>query len=190
MKSKIVSILVLTSIFIMIFLVLGCNGVTPRPSAYEGSAHWAFEKAQPEINNFDLNAELYWVMGAAVWKDGCLPANTGSWSFTCWSSSRQEICDVVVNCSGNTSTSTRTSINPPSTGSGQPIPAGWVNSTVVFDAIPPSEQIDDYANLVAFNLHDYGENTIAAGQAVWAINFTSSNNQLVMWNGTYLGTAP
>jgi len=92
MKSKIVSILVLTSIFIMIFLVLGCNGVTPRPSAYEGSAHWAFEKAQPEINNFDLNAELYWVMGAAVWKDGCLPANTGSWSFTCWSSSRQEIC--------------------------------------------------------------------------------------------------
>ena len=176
--TKILTIVSIISIILISFL--GCNG-TPRLSTYEGSAHWALEKAQPEINSFDPNAEIYWIMGAGVWKDGRLPLNTGSWSFTCWSSSRQEICDVVVNYSGNTSTSTRTRTNPPSTGSGQPIPTDWHNSTIIFDAIPLKEKTDNYANLLTYNLYDYGDvNNIASGKAVWAINFTGGKNPLVM----------
>jgi len=181
----------LIAVFCVLLLILGvqgCNCEAPvfrTGTDFDGSAKWALQKAQPTINNFASDAQLYSILGAVVWKDGRLPANTGSWSFVTWSASLKKKFQITVDSQGSISTSTTDSPNPPPTGSGSPIPAGWVNSTVVFDAIPSQEITDNTATLLVFNVTNYPQ---ATDTAIWGINFTGGKNPLVKWDGQYIGT--
>ena len=171
----------------LLLLVSGCDCPPPeqRPgSSYDGSVHWALDAAQPVIHSFASDAEIYQVLGAVVWNDGRLPANSGSWSFVSWSPSRREICQVTVNWLGNARERVRESVDPPRTGSGGPIPSAWVNSTAVFSGIPSNEVTASFAQLVVFNLNNHDE---APNAAVWGINFAGGNNPLVRWDGVYVG---
>lgn len=175
-------------LFVLIFLIgcQGCKEPKVRLGAdFDGSVKWALQKAQPEINNFASDAQIYSILGAMIWKDGRLPANTGTWSFVSWSPSLKKICQVTVSYQGNTSNSIRDGVNPPNTGSGTPLPAGWVNSTVIFSAIPMQEITKNYAQLVVFNTTSYPQ---APNIAVWGINYAGGKNPLVRWDGYYIGT--
>lgn len=164
----------------------GCENPVVRPGpAYEGSAKWALDIAQPEITSFAGDAVLYQILGAMVWKDGRLPSNTGSWSFVCWSNSLDKILQVTVNHQGTNSTSVRDSPDPPSTGSGGPLPNGWVNSLAIFAAIPAVEVTENFAQLLVVNTTSYPQ---APNTALWAINFAGGRNPLVKWDGQYIGT--
>lgn len=158
-------------------------GARPGP-VYNGSAHWARDIAQPLINGFASDAKLYTVLGALVYSDGRLPANVGTWSFVAWSPSRQEEFQVTVSYDGSTSTGTRAQTSAPSS-NGQPIPAGWANSTVIFDATTPSRDPSaTVANLAVFNI------ATQKYPYIWGINFDKGtpSNHYVNWDDTYLGT--
>lgn len=165
-----------------------CNSPPPqqRPgTAFDGSIHWARDIALPLIQNFAADAQPYSVLGAQVWSDGRLPANAGTWSIVAWSPSLQKEFQVTIKYDGSTTTDTRDQTSPPSS-DGLPIPAGWVNSTVVFQAVTNViGPISGVATLVVFNIATYTS-------PVWALNFSSSGtpNQYVRWDGTYLGTSP
>jgi len=172
-------------------LTLGgtCNTPPPqqRPGApFDGSVHWARDIAQPLIQNFAADAQIYNVAGVQVYGDGRLPANVGSWGIVAWSPSRQEEFQVNVRHTGATSTSVRAQTSPPSS-DGQPVPAGWVNSTVVFAATAPHRDPSaTVATLTVFNIATYDN-------PVWGINFSSAGaepNHFVSWDGNYLGTTP
>ena len=68
---------------------------------------------------------------------------------------------------------------------GATLPAGWVNSTVIFAAVPVAEITKNYATLVAFSYTSYYQ---APNEAVWAINYARGRNPLIRWNGEYIGT--
>jgi hypothetical protein len=163
-----------------------CEASNPRPGpAFDGSAMWGLGIAQPLIADFAPDAEVYSILGMRIYEDGRLPANAGSWGFVAWSPSRQEQFQVTVNYDGSIKTSTRGRTSPPSP-NGQPIPAGWVNSTVIFDAMAPHRTAGvTEATLVVFNFTDFLQ---ARGEATWGINFSGGPNHLVKWDGTYLGT--
>ena len=166
-------------------LAASCPTPTARPgSEYEGSAHWALALAQPEISSFASDARVYTVIGATIYRDGRLPPNTGTWSFVAWSPSRQEELQVNVRYDGNTSASTRPQTSAPSH-NGQPIPASWANSTVVFAAAAPHLPSNaSHAVLAVLNTTSYPQ---APNDLVWGINFDAGPNQLVRVDGTYLG---
>ncbi|MDH4223052.1 MAG: hypothetical protein OEV55_05865 [candidate division Zixibacteria bacterium] len=168
-----------------VVLSASCPQPVPRPlPAFEGSAKWALNIAQPLIASFASDAQLYNILGAVIYKDGRLPSNTGDWSFVVWSASQQKQFQVTVKFDGTASTSTRSVTTPPSP-SRQPIPNGWINSTEIFAALAPHLVSGvTHAQLVTLNLVNYPQ---APNQAVWGISFNQGPNQLIMWDGTYLG---
>ncbi len=179
------AILLIVAVAILM-LVQGCKDPKVRPGAsFDGSVHWALQIAQPEITAFAADAQIYQVLAAMVWKDGRLPENTGSWSFVSWSPGLKKICQVTVSYDGGARKSIRESVDPPNSGSGGVIPAGWVNSTTAFAAIPSGEIAESFAQLVAFNFTSYPQ---SPNTALWAINFAGGNNPLVRWDGHYVGT--
>lgn len=178
--------LVLLSVLALI--LLGCNPgpETPRGGpAFDGSARWAFNIAQPRISGFAADAQLYHVQGAMMMKDGRLFANQGNWGFVTWSPTQNQIFSVTVDYNGAVTTSTRAATSPPASASGLPLPATWANSTDAFAVVAPhlSGSVSK-AQLVVLNLVSYSQ---APHQAVWAINFDVPPNQLVRWDGTYIG---
>lgn len=179
--SRILLVLLLGSVI----LSASCPKPVPRPyPAFDGSAKWALNIAQPSITSFAADAQLYNILGTMIYKDGRLPSNTGTWSFVVWSANQQKELQVSVNYDGTISTSTR-SLSSPVSPNGQPIPSGWVNSTDIFAALAPHLSSGvTHAKLIAFNLVSYPQ---APNQAVWGINFNQGPNQLVKWDGTYLG---
>lgn len=187
LMSTIAKVGAILCVLLLFMSVQGCNDVPEvRPGAnIDGSVKWALQKAQPVISNFASDAQIYSILGAMIWKDGRLPANTGSWSFVSWSPSLNKTCQVTVNYQGNTSKSIRDSENPPNTGSGNTLPAGWVNSTAIFASIPGQEITKNFAQLVVFNTTSYPQ---APHAAVWGINFAGGKNPLVRWDGHYIGT--
>ncbi len=170
------------------FVLLGSNCNQPAPvtrpgSPYDGSAFWARDIAQPLITNFANDAQLHNIMGAQVIVDGRLPANLGNWSIVAWSPSRQEEFQVIVRNDGTTSTSTRQQTSAPGANN-QPIPAGWVNSTVIFNATTGHRDPGaTMATLAVFNIATYT-------RPAWGLNFNAGVNQYVNWDGTYIGTSP
>ena len=169
-----------------VFMGSNCNQPAPvtRPgSPYDGSAFWTRDLAQPLIANFAADAQLYNVMGAQVMVDGRLPANLGNWSIVAWSATRQEEFQVIVRNDGTTTTSTRQQATAPGANN-QPIPAGWVNSTVIFSATAGHRDPGaSMATLAVFNIATYT-------RAAWGLNFNAGENQYVNWDGTYIGTTP
>ena len=165
-------------------LMAACPSPQTRPGpTFDGSVHWAYAIAQPLITPFAPDVQLYYVLGAGISPDGRLPSNLGDWSFIAWSQSRNQEIQVIVKYDGTTSTSTHAQATAP--GSGLVVPAGWANSPVIFQATIPHRPSVSEAQLVAFNLNRY--NALAWNQAVWNIHFDSGPNQLVKWDGTYLG---
>jgi hypothetical protein len=172
----------------LVLILSNCNPGPPTPRggpAFDGSAKWAQNIAQPQINSFAGDAQLYQVLGSLIMKDGRLPTNQGNWSLVTWSPSQQKVFQVTVSFNGTTSTSTRAESSPP-TASGQPLPASWANSTNVFAAAGPHLDAGvSQATLAVLNVASYPQ---APNQAVWGINFNTGPNQLVKWDGTYIGT--
>lgn len=166
-------------------MAASCPTPTERPgSDFEGSAHWALALAQPHITSFAADARLYTVLGSTIYRDGRLPLDTGTWSFVAWSPSRQEVLQVNVQHDGSTSTTTRSQASAPSH-NGQPIPATWANSTVVFAAVAPHLATGTTnAVLAVLNTTSYSQ---APNDIVWGINFNTGPNQLVRVDGSYLG---
>lgn len=176
-------------ISIFIFFVGGtCTPPAPQPrpgNAFEGSAHWARDLAQPLIANFSADAQLYNIIGVQVFHDGRLPANAGSWGLIAWSPSQQKEFQVNVRHNGTTTTTTRAQTNPPGANS-QPLPQGWANSTTIFNAAASHrDPAATLATLVSFNITTYDG-------PHWGINFNAGTepNHYVNWEETYLGTTP
>ena len=164
----------------------GCKNPQTRPGpAFDGSAQWAWNIAQPMVAAFSSDAQIYNILGATIFPDGRLPANTGDWSFVTWSASNHQQFQVTVNFDGTATSSTTNVATTPGVG-GTPVPAGWANSIVVFQATVGHRASGvTIANLVVLNEASY---PTAPGPNVWGINFDVSPNQLVRWDGTYLGT--
>jgi len=157
-------------------------------AAYDGSARWAWDKAQPVAAQNAADAELRQILATLVQTDGRLPANEGSWSFVCWSPSQQKTIQVTIAADGSPSTSIRAEAAP-GPGIQRPLPAAWANSTDVFQAIVNagvSLANATGAQLAVLNVASYSG---VPNQAAWAINFQGSNppNQVVRWDGTYVG---
>ena len=175
-------------IYIILILISQQSCVEPiyrTGQAFEGSVKWALQKIQPEINNFANDAQIYTIFGAMIWKDGRLPSNTGDWSFVSWSPSLKKTFQVTIDYKESITKSIEDAINPPNTGSGTPLPAGWLNSTEIFSSIPPQAITKNYAQLVVFNFTEYSQ---APNTAVWVMNFAGSKNPMVRWDGYYIGT--
>jgi len=169
-------------------LILGASCPDPmlRPgTAFNGSAKWAFNIAQPLITDFASDVELYVIGGTRIWKDGRLPSNTGTWTFFAWSASRQQELQVTVYHDENTRTKLKDEEEPP--GRGQPIPTNWANSTTIFQAAwPYVSGAPSSVTLVIFNFTEYPE---APGQAVWGLVYESpGGTHKVRWDGVYLET--
>src|SRR5712692_2228286 len=179
----------LTAVFCCIGIAIqGCKSVSPQPRAgaafTDGSAKWGLKIAQPLITNFAADAKLYEIFGADIGLDGRLPANTGDWSFVAWSPSQHVSFQVTVKFDGSTSTTTHSDPSPPSL-NGQPIPAAWADSLDVFGVVAPYLACGaGRAQLAVLNVASYAE---APNQSAWAINFDAGQNQLVKWDGTYIG---
>lgn len=167
----------------LLFLYGTCNEApVKRPgAAYEGSAFWARDLAQPRITSFAADAQIYSVLGAVIYNDGRLPSNKGTWSFVAWSAAMQKQIQVTVRYDGHISESIRDATSGAPSGK-PPLPAGWVNSTTIFNAIAPHVSFTT-STLATFN---FSESTVPG---VWGIN-TPSGNHYVQANGTYLGTSP
>jgi len=175
------------ALFILCAVIISCGDPpTQRPgNAFEGSAHWAMQIAQPLINNFAGDAQLYSVQGVQIFSDGRLPANAGSWGMQSWSPSLQKEFQVVVKFDGTTTTHTRDETDPPSA-NGQPVPSGWVNSTDIFQAVADNTQGNPgVADLAVFNIATYSV-------PIWGLHFpnASESNHYVNFDGTYIGTEP
>jgi len=90
-----------------------------------------------------------------------------------------------VRFNGAASTSTRPQTTPPGA-NGQPLPDGWVNSTVIFNATASQRDLSaTVATLASFNLPGYSG-------PHWGINFNAGqeSNHYVNGDGTYIGTTP
>lgn len=176
-------------VLIIIMIVVLLQACHPKPilrpgPAYEGSAKWGFNIAQPLINEFANDAQLYCITGGTVYYDGRLPRNTGSWHYVTWSPSQQRVFEVTVKYDGTARNTTRNEVLPVPPVE-QPIPPEWVNSTNIFSSTT-SHQVNDvtYAD-VAFNL---GNAPQEPEQAVWSINFHEGQRHLVKWDGSYLSS--
>lgn len=182
--------LILLGAMVASILIIGGTCTPPAPQqrpgdAFEGSAHWARDIAQPLITGFAADAEIYNIMGVQIYKDGRLPANQGSWGIVAWSPSQQKEFQVNVRHTGTTSTSTRAQTDPPS-GNDQPLPEGWVNSTDIFNAtVSHRDPGATVATLATFNIATYDG-------PYWGMNFNAGSepNHYVNFDGTYLGTTP
>jgi hypothetical protein len=168
--------------------ICNCTTVSPQPrtgGAFgDGSAKWALKIAEPLITAFAADVNLYEVFGADVGLDGRLPSNTGDWSFVAWSPTKQTSFQVTVKFDGSTSTTTRNEPSPPSF-NGQAVPAGWVDSVDAFAIVAPYLACAaTRAQVAVLNVASYAE---APNQSAWAINFDAGQNQLVKWDGTYIG---
>jgi hypothetical protein len=158
---------------------LACPPGQQRPgSEFEGSARWAVDLAQLQIDTFAADSELRAIAGARVDSDGRLFANAGSWSLTAFSASRQQKLVVDVSANG-----TMTSAVSAATSAGiqAPLPAGWINSTDVLELARGLVPAFGEAPLVTFNLTDFGGDV--AGKATWAVN-TPGGNVLVLFDGS------
>lgn len=179
----------LSAVLVGVLLIGGtCTPPAPqqRPgNAYDGSAYWARDIAQPLISGFASDAQIYTISGVQVFKDGRLPANQGSWGIVAWSPSQQKEFQVNVRHNGTTSTSTRAQANAPSANN-LPLPAGWVNSTDIFNATASHRDPGaTVATLAVFNIATYDG-------PHWGLNFNTGTepNHYVNFDGTYLGTTP
>ena len=176
----------ITGLLLLTFLLACKTTPTQRPgNSFDGSVHWALNIAQPLITNFAADAQLCSVQGIQIYPDGRLPGNAGTWGLSSWSPSLQKEFQVVVKWDGTTTTNTRDAATCPSA-NGQPIPAGWVNSTNIFQAIHNNYSGNlGVADLVVFNIATYSS-------PVWGTHFQNSSepNHYVSWDGTYLGTQP
>jgi hypothetical protein len=166
-------------------VVVSCPSPQTRPGpAYDGSAYWAWALAQPLVTSFAADAKLYRILGSTIMPDGRLPSNTGAWSFVVWSASHQQEFQVTVSADGHTSTSTTQSSGQTING-GLPVPVGWANSLIVFQAAAPHLAAGvTHSQLAVLNMASYPQ---APGQVVWGINYNVGSNQLVRWDGTYIG---
>ncbi len=179
----------LSAIAVGVLLIGGtCTPPAPQPrpgNAFEGSAFWARDIAQPLISGFASDAQIYNIAGVQVFKDGRLPSNQGSWGIVAWSPSQQKEFQVNVRHNGTTSTSTREQANAPSANH-QPLPAGWVNSTDIFNATASHRDPGaTVATLAMFNIATYDG-------PHWGLNFNAGAepNHYVNFDGAYLGTTP
>ena len=176
--------LVIFLIFICSILFLGCTETELRTESndiFDGSAHSAFEIAKPELDSLTSDAIIYYILGTDVWKDGCLSAYKGSWSFVCWSLIDYQRHEVIIDYAGNMSKYTTDSSNPPAIGSGISWPTTWKNSKEIFQSIDEKEITADIANIVVFIRRDFeGDDLIPIGQVVWAINFAEGKTPLVV----------
>jgi hypothetical protein len=187
MKARLALWLRVSFVALLGALALGvhCPTPQPRPSTDpDGSARWAYAIAQPTITAFAADVELRQVLGATVMVDGRLFANTGTWSFVAYSPSLGQTIQVTVSYDGTTSTSQR-AVTPPGPGVVRPLPSGWVDSTTAFQATAGHRDPSaSSATLVVLNVTSFPQ---APGEAVWGINFNAGSNQLVRWDGTYIG---
>jgi len=150
---------------------------TPDPiqrggSSFAGSAHWAFDRAQPHIVAFSNGTgdnKLLHIIGAYVYEDGRLPANRGTWSIALRSPSQQKLLTVKVLHDGTTETEIKEHTND-DVGS---VHSGFVNSTDVFTAIAP---------------HRTGSSKLAAAVLqgdVWSVHFGDEGHS-TKWDGQYV----
>ncbi len=149
----------------------------PGP-AFDGSARWAVDLAQPRIAAFAADAQLRTIVGARIASDGRVFANVGSWGVAAFSESRQQKIDVTVSATGAVSESVSAG---PAPGVQIPLPASWINSTDAFVRVRGLVPAFDEATLVTFNLTDFGAEF--AGKATWAVN-TPGGNVLVLHDGS------
>ena len=183
------SMVVLLTAAVIAVILSGCatlSGPAPRPGPLaQGSARWAYAIAQPSIAGFPPDVQLYTIIGGFVYRDGRLPSNTGDWSVVTWSPSLKQVFQVTVKFDGTFFTTTRNENAPPSQ-NGQPLPQGWADSTDVFAVVAPHLGCGgiSHAQVAVLNVASYAE---APNQPVWGINFNVGQNQLVKWDGTYVG---
>jgi hypothetical protein len=162
-------------------VLAGCPLPAPvsRPPGPDGTARWAWAIAQPVIQGLASDAQLRGIHGLNVFTDGRLPANIGAWSFITWSPGQNRKVQVTVNASGGTST-----VFSDSEPQGPTLNASWADSPQVLAAT--NGHRDPSASLVNLMVLGYGQPG-AAGDAAWGINFNAGTNQIVRWNGTYIG---
>lgn len=162
-------------------LLAGCPLPSPvsRPPGSDGTSRWAWTIAQPVIQGIASDAQLRSIMGMNVFTDGRLPANIGAWSFITWSPSQNRKVQVTVNATGATSTAF-SDAEP----QGPTINPAWADSPQVLGATTGHR--DPSASLVNLMVLGYGQPG-AGAQAAWGINFNAGSNQIVSWNGTYVG---
>jgi len=182
--KSVVKITVIFLIFIYSIVFLGCAETELRTESndnFDGSVHSAFQIAKPELDSLTNDEIIYYILGTEVWKNGCLQANKGSWSFICWSSTEHKRHEVIIDYAGNMSKYTINSSNPPAIGSGISWPTTWKNSKEIFQSIDEKEITADIANIVVFIRRDFeGDDLIPIGQVVWAINFAEGKTPLVV----------
>jgi hypothetical protein len=142
---------------------------------FDGSARWALRIAQPYIDKFAHDAQLYSIVGEYIHKDGRLLANAGSWSFLVWSKDNQKISEVTVNYDGTASNTTRNPVSPTLPVS-ESIPAQWVNTPRIFRAIAPHQTIVAklaYSAVLSCNL-----NPPQSDQITWSILFNEREENI------------
>lgn len=151
----------------------------------EGSARWAFDiaKVRAVTEGYDPINDLYLIDGATIWNDGRLPANRGRWQFKFWNEVKDSRLEIEVNYNGEMKVNFYFKGDPPT--ANPPLPAGWVDSTIVFQAAP-AFSIDvvqgAFINLSVWN-NDPGE-------PFWTIGCMLSQNcpvYYIRWDGEYLG---
>lgn len=172
-------------LFAVTLILIGCASQPPlqaRPAgSADGTAYWARDIAAPLILGFAPDAQIYNVMGTQIYKDGRLAANSGDWSIEAWSPTRQQSFQVIVRADGTASATARSQTSGPGA-NGQPVPAGWRDSTVIFAAMAPHlDPSAAFAQLVVFNIATYSAPN-------WGVNFPGGAhpNHSVRWDGTYL----
>jgi hypothetical protein len=183
LKTKII---IISIIVISTMLLTSCKDPLPRPgNSFDGSARWAYNLANPEIQNFSGDAILYVIMGAVVYKDGRLPSNTGTWSFIAYSQSRGEEIQVTVNWKGEISKDIHARTEPP--GRGEPLPSNWINSNNIFQIA--YQHVNDSPDAVTYLTVNWTEYPQAPGKALWALAyFNPGGTHLVTIDGQYIGT--
>ena len=182
------SMVVLLAAAAVVVILSGCASMptpVPRSGPIEhGSARWGYAIAQPSIAAFAPDAQLYTILGGFVYRAGRLPSNTGDWSFVAWSTSLKQTFQVTVKFDGTFFTTTRNEATPPSQ-NGQPLPQSWADSTEVFAVAAPHLTCGvTHAQLAVLNVASYAQ---APNQPAWGINFNVGQNQLVKWDGIYVG---
>src|SRR3990172_1727296 len=186
--TSVMSRMVCRQLIAVVLLAAGCASVpgpAPRPgSLATGSARWAYAIAQPSIGAFAQDAQLHAIIGAQVYRDGRLPSNAGDCSFVAWSPGLRQAFQVTVKFVGSSSTMTRSANTAPSQNA-QPLAHSWADSTTFFAAAAPY-LVGGVRNacLAKLNLASYAE---APSQSVWGLNFDAGQNQLVKWDGAYVG---
>jgi hypothetical protein len=178
MKSRALAVLMV----LVALCAVGCADPTPRPPGTDGTARWAFNLASPKITG---DYELRQILGARVFLDGRLAANTGQWDFVAWSPSLQTKTQVTVKFDGTTSESKSSEAAPGPGVVKAALPATWADSPTVVKATDGKrDAAATHVQLMVANFTDYPK---TAGQAVWGMSFDYGKNQLAGIDGTYIG---